>query len=576
MKNQTRIIIEKIRRERSEGISSQSSINSLSSEECKEDITKETSFLDPFYDTVKFSQRVWHVINDNYEAQICICGGPKLFFKNPKGYHATCGSAECKILQKTSKFKETCQEKWGSDHHMKTDEGKKSLRDSMVSKYGVTHNWKGALREASHITMEKKYGARHALQNKEISLKRNATALEKHGTLNFIESDKSKSTMIEKYGAVNPMKVKSIVEDVTKKSRETKLRKLEGKLLSHRITLKDFFYPHCSFLCEKCCNIQIGHMVTVNRKIRIGIDPCTICNPVSIDSLSENEVFEFISSIYSGKIERNVKFEGKFEIDIYLPEIGTGIEFNGVYWHSELYKEKEYHKNKTGFFLDRNIEIYHIWEDDWASKKDLIKSKISGILKERKKIPARKTTLDNIGYKEAFLFLEANHLQGGIASSFYYGLKKDGELLAVMTISPSRAYLNKNPRPGEFEIIRYASLPGISIIGGISKILSHFIKEHKPSFIVSFCETDFSPNSFKTGYYKIGMALEKWTDPNYFYVVDGIRTGRGQWTKKKLIKMGYDPSLSESEIMASMGAYKIHNSGNYKFILEVKNENKNI
>jgi hypothetical protein len=44
------------------------------------------------------------------------------------------------------------------------------------------------------------------------------------------------------------------------------------------------------------------------------------------------------------------------EIDIYL-WVEIGFEFNGLYWHSNKFKEKNYHLNKTDWFKE-NKYIY--------------------------------------------------------------------------------------------------------------------------------------------------------------------------------------------------------------------------
>lgn len=57
----------------------------------------------------------------------------------------------------------------------------------------------------------------------------------------------------------------------------------------------------------------------------------------------ENIVYDYLKSIYSGTILRHQRSilknetEGKkfYELDFYLPELKIGIEFNGLYWHSE-------------------------------------------------------------------------------------------------------------------------------------------------------------------------------------------------------------------------------------------------
>ena len=48
------------------------------------------------------------------------------------------------------------------------------------------------------------------------------------------------------------------------------------------------------------------------------------------------EFIDFITSIYPGEIQTSVRnVIPKGEIDIYLPELKIGIEYNGLYWHSE-------------------------------------------------------------------------------------------------------------------------------------------------------------------------------------------------------------------------------------------------
>ncbi len=68
-----------------------------------------------------------------------------------------------------------------------------------------------------------------------------------------------------------------------------------------------------------------------------------------------------------------------FDIDVYIPELRKGIEFDGKYWHSveglkrsrKNWPEEDlenYHKIKDGYFLSKGIRLFHIKEEDW--KKD--------------------------------------------------------------------------------------------------------------------------------------------------------------------------------------------------------------
>ena len=92
-------------------------------------------------------------------------------------------------------------------------------------------------------------------------------------------------------------------------------------------------------------------------------------------SKSEREIFEFISSFYSGKIITNTKqIIHPFEVDIYLPDIKLAIELNGLYFHSDVHggRDKHYHLAKTLKAENLGIRLLHIFEDEWKNKKDII------------------------------------------------------------------------------------------------------------------------------------------------------------------------------------------------------------
>ena len=86
----------------------------------------------------------------------------------------------------------------------------------------------------------------------------------------------------------------------------------------------------------------------------------------------ENQVRDFVKSIYNGKI---IKYSGKkednyYEIDIYLPELKKGIEYNGSIWHKEENKNFGgkligYHQTKQEFFAKKGIDILFVWDYEW-------------------------------------------------------------------------------------------------------------------------------------------------------------------------------------------------------------------
>jgi len=53
---------------------------------------------------------------------------------------------------------------------------------------------------------------------------------------------------------------------------------------------------------------------------------------------------------------------------------------NGVYWHSDKFKDKDYHLSKTLECEKRGIVLVNIWEDEWTKDKQKMKNFIDLVL----------------------------------------------------------------------------------------------------------------------------------------------------------------------------------------------------
>lgn len=126
------------------------------------------------------------------------------------------------------------------------------------------------------------------------------------------------------------------------------------------------------FDVKKCCDyFKVSKQWVILKKRNFHI---TNINKQETPRL-QNEVVEYIQSIYQDVIKINNRTLIKpSELDIYLPYINLAIEFNGIYWHSILYREKSYHQDKTLKCLKKGINLIHIYEDEWINHKNYIKN----------------------------------------------------------------------------------------------------------------------------------------------------------------------------------------------------------
>ena len=390
----------------------------------------------------------------------------------------------------------------------------------------------------AQVTNIEKYGTSCSLNNQEVKNKALQTKKEKYGSEYYCNSEKSKQKIEQKTfdKFVNDIKDCDIIS-----------------------------YKNKSLTCK--CK-QCGLIFTINesfaylRHYRYNIPLCINCVPLlDLQSAKEKEINKFIKSIYTGDIIENDRtiLNGK-ELDIYLPEKKLAFEFDGLYWHSELYKDKDYHLNKTEICKENDIQLIHIFEDEWLYKQDIVKSRIRGLLGLNERIFARKCIIKEVSYKDSEQFLNDNHIQGNCMSSYRYGLYYNNELVSLMTFGKSR-FAN------EYELLRFCNKLNINVIGGASKLFKHFLSDHSEIIeIISFADRRWSIGNL---YEKLGFKYSKTTPPSYFYIIDNIRYNRIDFQKHKLVKEGYDPNLSEHEIMLSRNIYRIYDCGNLKYVYKI-------
>ena len=275
---------------------------------------------------------------------------------------------------------------------------------------------------------------------------------------------------------------------------------------------------------------------------------CSCCG-----SKNENELADWLLSLGISNIElRTRKVINPYEIDIYLPDYKLGIEYNGVYWHSESKgKGGNYHKGKTELAHKNGIHLMQFWSTEWINKKEIVKSIILNKLNIIENTHyARKLKIQEVAASEARSFCNENHIHGFRGGSRYLGLYSSTELVCLMIEG-------KNG-----EMIRFVNKINSRVIGGFSRLLKYL------NITFSFVDRRIFTGS---GYIKNGFILNKVTPPNYYYTKDyNLLESRIVYQKHKLSnKLDlFDDTLTEVQNMINNGYDRVFDCGHSMMILQ--------
>lgn len=250
---------------------------------------------------------------------------------------------------------------------------------------------------------------------------------------------------------------------------------------------------------------------------------------------------------------------------------------NQIYFHLidlKIFQDNslqpDYFQALSDFYDTQNQSIIHLWEDIYFSHTELVESRILARLGKFNRLHARHCFIERIDKPLSDKFLKTNHLQGSVKAKFKYGLFLKPQytqrflggikheeiengvlasqpiLIAVATFSGGRT-MKVGERAGKrsFELIRFASLKGYVVVGGMNKLLKAFMLEHQPDDIMSYADRDWSDGR---SYYKLDFTKIENSLPQNFNI--------NLHTMERLVSC----ELSSGEFL------KIFNAGSIKFI----------
>lgn len=384
-------------------------------------------------------------------------------------------------------------------------------------------------------------------QVKEAMLRaRNKNNLEKYGNICSLHcpenTAKTKQTNLKKYGSENHQGH----PDITKKRLQTKMKagyvyNIDGMTINEFLnSTKDKFISSVS-----TCTIQ-------NLIKELGFQ--------DKENISQSELEEaFVRNVSNIEfhIEKEmglIKYSKCFDLESY-PELKYFPDFklsdkialnvDGLYYHSELKKEKNYHFEMRKDFENVGLRILQFRQDEVLNKMPIVKSIIHNSLNQTEnKVGARKTTVKIVKSAEAKIFLDQNHIKG-YKHAKHIGLYYNEELIQILS------YIVKK---NVMKIERLCGKINWSVIGGYSKLEKFALTNEKRNIksIQYWVDLRYGTGKFleNLGYQHQRDTLGwEWTDKHKTY--NRLQCRANMDSRK----------LSEREHAKELGWIKIYDAG---------------
>lgn len=241
-------------------------------------------------------------------------------------------------------------------------------------------------------------------------------------------------------------------------------------------------------------------------------------------SIYEKHMETFLDGLQISYLRNHKKALDGMEMDFYIPDKHIGIELNpNVSHNSNIYaltptrsmfdshKDPSYHYAKYKAAKDAGITLIQLFAND------LVPSVFEHITSKRLKsllcgydetYYARKVSVYELQSererKQARDFMDLYHSQGSSRANSYWVFACNGIWLGVASFSPYKD-------SGDMELKRLCFKPGIQIVGGLSKLITHYFRSYPDCLSIY----SYSDNSLGNGesYKKAGAEFLKETGP---------------------------------------------------------------
>lgn len=273
-------------------------------------------------------------------------------------------------------------------------------------------------------------------------------------------------------------------------------------------------------------------------------------------SKQEFELVQFVESLGFEVIRNSRKVIPPLELDIFIPELNIAIEYNGSIWHSEFNgKDRNYHVLKTQECSKNGIQLIQIFDFEWNNRQEQVKSfLLSKLNRNSIRLYARKCQVIELSTQEAKNFLGKYHILGSCNFIKAFGLIYNNEVQSMICIG--RHHRNNS----EMVLSRYVGKTGVTVAGGLSKLVSAAVKEFGK--LSTWVDLRWSNGE---SWINSGWELERVLPPDYFYLNTKNRTIISKQSRKKS-SVNTPNHMTEKEHAESEGLTRIWDCGKIKLV----------
>jgi hypothetical protein len=314
----------------------------------------------------------------------------------------------------------------------------------------------------------------------------------------------------------------------------SRAKTLQKAIVHDRITARDVEFElvtpvddyksrqrqHLEFKCNVCGFLNKKTLQAFERGSQ-----CVNCFPVSV-SQGETEIANWLRSheFFVIPSERNVI--APKELDIFLPEHKIAIEFNGLYWHSELAPreiDRYSHLNKTLKAQSVGVKLIHMFSDEWTFKSEIVQSLLLHRLgKTKNKLFARNLQLVSPSVESRRDFFNQSHISGDAPALISFALVHESKIVCCLSLRKPR----QKKWTGLLEIARFATLPHHHVPGGLQRLMKKaitFAQNTGYTGIITYADRRFGEG---LGYGCVGFKNIGTTGLDYWYTDGSVRIDR--------------------------------------------------